>query len=129
MPGQRLVDAAVLRYGRSTMTDTADVIIIYCTVPDTATGERIAQRLVEYRLAACVNLLPGATSVYRWKGRVEKETESLLMIKARAADYKSVEAAIRSQHPYELPEIIAVPVSNGLAEYLDWVRNIQNEAP
>ena len=106
------------------MTDAADVIIVYCTVPDTNTGERIARQLVEYRLAACVNLLPGVTSVYRWKGRVETEAEVLLMIKARAADYKQMETAIRSQHPYELPEIIAVPVTDGLGEYLDWVRTI-----
>jgi periplasmic divalent cation tolerance protein len=98
-------------------------------VPNTETGERIARQLVEYRLAACVNLLAGITSIYRWKGQVESDQEILLMIKARSADYKQVETAIRSQHPYELPEIIAVPVSGGFIEYLDWVRSIQNEAP
>ena len=111
------------------MSNPDDVQVIFCTVPDAASGERIARHLVEYRLAACVNLIPGVTSVYRWKGRVETGSEALLKIKAKAGNYQKIETAIRSQHPYELPEIIAVPVSDGLAEYLDWVRNPQDEAP
>jgi periplasmic divalent cation tolerance protein len=111
------------------MSDACDVIIVYCTVPDTATGERIARHLVEYRLAACVNLMPGVTSIYRWKGQVETATEALLMVKANRPDYPRLESAIRSQHPYELPEIIAVSVTEGLAGYLDWVRTTSNEAP
>jgi periplasmic divalent cation tolerance protein len=108
---------------------TADEIqIVFCTAPDTATGQRIATRLVEYGLAACVNLIPGIESIYRWKGRLEKGSEVLLMIKSRVADYTEVETAISALHPYELPEIIAVPVSNGLAGYLDWVRTVSNEA-
>jgi periplasmic divalent cation tolerance protein len=110
------------------MSEASDVIVVYCTVPDTATGERLANQLVEYRLAACVTLIPGVTSVYRWQGQVENARESLLMIKARAGDYARLESAIRSQHPYELPEIITVPVNGGLAEYLDWVRTTDNEA-
>ena len=110
------------------MSEASDVIVVYCTVPDTATGERLAGHLVEYRLAACVNLLPGVTSTYRWQDKVETDTEALLMIKARAGDYARLESAIRSQHPYELPEIITVPVNGGLAEYLDWVRTTDNEA-
>jgi len=104
------------------MTNTTEVIIIYCSVPDTGTGERIARQLVEYRLAACVTLLPGATSLYRWNDQVETAAEVLLMIKARAINYTRVEAAIRRLHPYELPEIIAVPIIDGLDEYLDWVK-------
>jgi len=111
------------------MSNPDDVQVIFCTVPDAASGERIARHLVEYRLAACVNLIPGVTSVYRWQGQVETGSEALLKIKAKAGNYKKIETAIRSQHPYELPEIIAVPVSDGLAEYLDWVRNPQDEAP
>lgn len=111
------------------MSQASDIVVVYCTVPDTATGERLAGHLVEYRLAACVTLIPAVTSVYRWQGQVEKAGECLLMIKARSADYVRLEGAIRSQHPYELPEIITVPVSGGLAEYLDWVRTTDNEAP
>lgn len=110
------------------MSQDSDVIVVYCTVPDNASGERLAGHLVEYRLAACVTLIPAVTSVYRWQGRVETACESLLMIKARAGDYAPLESAIRSQHPYELPEIITVPVNGGLAEYLDWVRTTDNEA-
>ncbi|HEB98299.1 MAG TPA: divalent-cation tolerance protein CutA [Thiotrichales bacterium] len=100
-----------------------DILLILCTVPDADTGRRIATDLMEYRLAACVNLLPEITSIYRWRGKAETGTEVLLMIKARAADYPALETRIRSQHPYELPEIIAVPVTAGLPAYLDWVRN------
>jgi periplasmic divalent cation tolerance protein len=109
--------------------DEDTVTILFCTAPDADTGQRIASKLVEYGLAACVNLLPGITSVYRWQGQVQTDAEVLLMIKACAADYKRIETTICAEHPYELPEIIAVPVSGGLAEYLDWVRNNRHEAP
>ncbi len=110
------------------MSSADDIQIIFCTVPDPGIGQRIAVHLVECRLAACVNLLAGIKSVYRWKGEICTDSESLLMIKSRAADYTDVEDAIRRLHPYELPEIIAVPLSNGLPGYLDWVRSIKNEA-
>ena len=105
-----------------------DIIIVYSTVPDPETGRRIAGRLVEQRLAACVNLIPGVTSVYRWEGQVETGSELLLMIKTRSADYARLEAEIRSLHPYELPEIISVPVCGGLTAYLNWVRATDSEA-
>ena len=111
------------------MGNANEVQIVFCTVPDTDTGHRIAAQLVEYGLAACVNLIPGVESVYRWKGQLQKASEVLLMIKSRSADYTEVEAAISALHPYELPEIIAVPVSSGLPGYLDWVNNVDNEAP
>ncbi|HHJ17744.1 MAG TPA: divalent-cation tolerance protein CutA [Gammaproteobacteria bacterium] len=110
------------------MSSPADVQIVFCTAPDPETGQRIADHLVEYRLAACVNMLPGVKSVYRWKGELCTDSEILLMIKSGTADYASLEAAIRELHPYELPEIIAVPLSNGLPKYLEWVCNIKNEA-
>ncbi len=103
------------------MSSGSDIQIVFCTVPDPDTGRRIAVHLVEYRLAACVNLLSGIESCYRWRGEVQRDNEALLMIKACAADYPGVEAAILELHPYELPEIIAVPVSGGLPAYLDWV--------
>ena len=110
------------------MDSTDEIHIVFCTVPDTATGQRIANQLVEYGLAACVNLIPGIESVYRWKGQLEKASEVLLMIKSRSADYPDVETAISALHPYELPEIIAVPLSNGFSGYLDWVRTVHDEA-
>ncbi len=105
------------------MDSRADIQILFCTVPDPETGQRIAGHLVEYRLAACVNLLPGIESVYRWQGKVQRDREALLMVKTRVADYPGVEAAILELHPYELPEIIAVPVTGGLPAYLDWISN------
>ncbi len=103
------------------MADPADFRIVFCTVPDADTGRHIADRLVEYRLAACVNLIPGLESIYRWKGEIQHDSEVLLMIKTTAADYVPLEQAIRELHPYELPEIVAVPLSNGLTDYLNWI--------
>ena len=84
-------------------------------------GRQLARELVSEGLAACVNLLPGIESCYRWQGEVQRDSEALLMIKTCAADYPGVEAAILELHPYELPEIIAVPLTGGLPAYLDWV--------
>lgn len=120
-PGRDLYLAWLLRYGSATMEQDTKILIIFCTAPDGDTGRRIAEELVEYRLAACVNLLPGIESVYRWQGEVQRDSEVLLLIKARASDYAEVEAAIMALHPYELPEIVAVPLSGGLPAYLDWV--------
>jgi periplasmic divalent cation tolerance protein len=110
------------------MSNPDEIQVIFCTVPDTTTGERIARYLLEQRLAACVNLIAGIRSFYRWQGQIESGEEVLLKIKAARADYARLETAIRSQHPYELPEIIAVSVSNGFTEYLDWVLAQRNEA-
>ena len=99
----------------------ADVLVVLTNLPDRAAALQLAQTLVERRLAACVNVLADCTSVYRWQGTVENATEVPVLIKTRSALYPEVEAAILQQHPYELPEIVAVPVSYGLAGYLDWV--------
>jgi periplasmic divalent cation tolerance protein len=98
-------------------------LIVHCTCPDTQTAERIATALIERRLAACVNILPGVTSVYRWQGAVEQAGEVLLMIKTEAARYPALQAAIVELHPYELPEVVAVEAAAGLPAYLDWVRD------
>jgi periplasmic divalent cation tolerance protein len=79
--------------------------------------------LVERRLAACVSVLAACASVYRWQGSVQRDEEHPLLIKTVAARYPELEAAIRASHPYELPEIIAVPVVHGLPAYLDWVES------
>ena len=96
-------------------------IIILTNAPDRVIARRIADALIERKLAACVNMLAECTSVYRWKGQIETATEVPLLIKTRADIYDDVEAAIRSLHPYELPEIIAVPVGRGSSDFLDWV--------
>ena len=84
-------------------------------------AQTLAQALIERRLAACVNVLADCTSVYRWEGKVESCSEVPLLIKTTAARYPALEQAIRNLHPYELPEIIAVPIAHGLPEYLNWV--------
>ncbi len=98
-----------------------DAIVVLTNLPDRAAAVKIAQELVARKLAACVNVLADCASVYRWKGAVESVTEVPLIIKTRAALYPEVEAAIGELHPYELPEIIAVPIVHGLTEYLEWV--------
>lgn len=97
------------------------VIITFCTCPDKDTAEKIARVLVEGNLAACVNILPGITSIYSWKGQIESAQEHLLFIKSAASSYSAIETAIRNHHPYELPEIIAAPIERGLPEYINWI--------
>jgi periplasmic divalent cation tolerance protein len=91
------------------------------TCPDGACAEALARRLVEGRLAACVNILPRAWSVYAWNGAIERTEEHLLLIKTCSDRYDEVERVLRAHHPYELPEVIAVPVQNGSAPYLAWL--------
>lgn len=92
-----------------------------CTCPDRETGQRLAESLVEERLAACVNLVPGLTSVYRWEGRVQQDAEILLLIKTIEARVEALTERLRRLHPYEVPEIIALPIASGLTDYLNWV--------
>ena len=97
------------------------VLIVLTSAPDRAVAEKIAHALIERKLAACVNILAACTSVYRWQGKIETTGEVPLLIKTRAAIYDEVEALVKSLHPYELPEIVAVSVERGLPEYLDWI--------
>ena len=96
-------------------------LIVITNAPDRDVALKIAHALIERKLAACVNILAECTSVYRWQGKLETATEVPLLIKTRAAIYDDVEAAIKSLHPYELPEIVAVPIERGLPDYLEWV--------
>ncbi|HKQ23580.1 MAG TPA: divalent-cation tolerance protein CutA [Burkholderiales bacterium] len=98
-----------------------DVIVVLTNLPDLAAARNLAQFLVEQRLAACVNVLAECSSVYRWRDGIETATEIPVLIKTVASCYPRVEAAIRANHPYELPEIVSVPVVAGLSEYLSWV--------
>jgi periplasmic divalent cation tolerance protein len=99
------------------------VIVTLCTCPDKECAEKIAQLLVSGALAACVNILPNIRSVYSWQGQIESAEEHLLIIKSSYQGYQAIESAIRSQHPYELPEIIAVSVEQGLPEYINWIHS------
>jgi periplasmic divalent cation tolerance protein len=95
--------------------------IILCTCPDQDTAEKIARVLIADHLAACVNILPGILSVYAWQGQIESAHEHLLLIKSDKDRYPAIESVITASHPYELPEIIAVDINNGLPEYLHWI--------
>lgn len=97
--------------------------IIYCTCPDFETADKIARHLVTSKLAACVNILPSVTSVYEWQGQIETAQEHLLLIKTSHIHYSTIEAEIKRLHPYELPEVIAVAIEQGLPDYLKWINS------
>ena len=99
------------------------IVLLFCTCPDADVAQRIAHALVGERLAACVNIVPGLRSVYRWKGKIQDDAECQLLIKTRESHIGAVTESIHRLHPYELPEVIAVPVVAGLAPYLDWIRD------
>ncbi|HZM52800.1 MAG TPA: divalent-cation tolerance protein CutA [Vicinamibacteria bacterium] len=86
-------------------------------------AERIARALVEERLAACVNVVPGVVSIYRWKGKVEQEAELLLVIKTLAPRVEALKARLLELHPYELPEVVVLPIGGGHAPYLAWIED------
>jgi periplasmic divalent cation tolerance protein len=96
-------------------------ILVLTQLPDLASAQALARALVEARLAACVSVGAPVESLYHWRGQIETATEVPVVVKTRAARYAEVEAAIRARHPYELPEILAVPVLDGFAPYLDWL--------
>ena len=96
-------------------------IIVLTQMPDRASAQALARALVEARVAACVSVGAPVESLYHWRGKIETAQETPVMVKTSAGRYAEVEAAIRSRHPYELPEIVAVSVTNGLAPYLEWI--------
>ncbi len=97
------------------------VLVCFCTCPESACAERIAEALVTEQLAACVNIVPGLLSVYRWQGEVMRDGECLLVIKTSATQWPALQARVQALHPYELPALWALPVSAGLPAYLEWV--------
>jgi periplasmic divalent cation tolerance protein len=99
-----------------------DALLILTNMPDAQSAQSMAHSLVERKLAACVNILPGVKSVYRWQGNVEQADEVTLLIKSTQARYAEVEDAIKSMHTYSVPEIIAVPIVKGLPAYLNWIK-------
>ena len=98
-----------------------NTILIYNTVPNEETAQKIAEELVGRQLAACVSMVPGLRSVYRWQGKVEQATEVCLMIKTTVERLEALQAELLSLHPYTVPEIIAVPITGGLPAYLQWI--------
>ena len=96
-----------------------NAVVVLCTFPDLDQARQIGAALIERQVAACVNLLPGVESIYRWQGKVERAGEVLAVIKTTR--YPDLEAAIKDLHPYEVPEILALPVAAGLPAYLGWL--------
>ena len=111
------------------MSNDAGPLIVFSTVDDAASARRLADGLVGAGLAACVNILPPVTSVFRWEAEtadsshaaVQAEEEVMMLIKTSAAAYPALEELLRAEHPYELPEIVAVPVARGLPAFLRWI--------
>jgi len=118
----RLCSTTGIRY----LCAMSATLLVYCTCPDRKTALELARPLVEQGLAACVGINAPQTSVYLWKGKLETEQECQLTIKTTVGRYQDLEDALRTRHPYELPEIIAVPIQHGLPEYLQWVEQCTN---
>ena len=110
------------RIGEPGAREAAAVRLCFITAPDADTAHRIARALVEERLAACVNVVPGVTSIYRWEGTVHADAEQLLVVKTTRARLKALAERLAVLHPYALPELVALAPSGGSARYLAWVR-------
>lgn len=102
--------------------EPGDVRVVLVTAPDVETASALARALVDERLAACVNLLPGVRSIYRWQDAVEDDSEVLLVVKTRAARCAALAERVRALHPYDVPEVLELAAVGGSAGYLDWVR-------
>jgi periplasmic divalent cation tolerance protein len=98
-----------------------EFIMVLTNLPELAAAQKLARQLVEQKLAACVNILPGVQSIYRWQGSVEHANEVGLFIKTVQSRYAELQQAVRALHPYDTPELIALPVIDGLPAYLDWI--------
>ncbi len=109
--------------GRLAQLDTNDkAVLIYSTFPSPEAAEAVGAHLVDQRLAACVNIIPGMTSIYRWQGERQKDSETVMIIKTRAALAETAIAEGRARHPYTNPAFVVLPVAGGAKDFLDWIR-------
>jgi periplasmic divalent cation tolerance protein len=104
-----------------------DCLVVTTSVPDTAIAKILAHKLLKEKLAACISITPPMTSVYVWQGEIREEQEYLLVIKTQTSHYDRVARLLRTEHPYELPEIIATDITHGLPEYLGWIKESTQE--
>lgn len=111
------------------MASAARAVVVLVTCPTRRVAERLAQALVRRRAAACVNLLPGIQSIFWWEGKIDRAREVLLLLKTTPARVARLTRLVRSLHPYEVPEVIALPVSGGFGPYLRWVKNTVSNSP
>lgn len=105
------------------MQQSRNVVVVLVTAPDLATARRLARRALECRLVACVNLVPGLESHYFWEGKLEQSSEVLLICKTLRSRLRRLESLVREEHPYQVPEFLAIPVQAGFEAYLAWVRS------
>ena len=98
-----------------------EVRLVLITAPDADSGATLARALVDERLAACVNLVPGVRSIYRWEGGIEEDSEVLLVVKTRQERCEALAARVEALHPYDLPEVVVLPIEGGGARYLSWI--------
>jgi len=105
------------------MPNKAKSLLVLNTCPDAITAKRIANELVANKLAACVQIIPGIQSFFRWEGKVDSAEEQLLLIKTNTDRYQELEDKIKALHPYELPEIVAVSINTGFTDYLSWIND------
>jgi periplasmic divalent cation tolerance protein len=103
------------------MTSRTETLVVLATAPDEATAQALARQALEARLVACANLLPGATSMYWWEGRIETAPEWVLVLKTTRAQWPALQQRWTQWHPYDVPELLALDVTDGLAPYLRWV--------
>jgi periplasmic divalent cation tolerance protein len=103
------------------MAASSTYLIVLCTCPDRETAESLANEALAQRLAACVNIIDRVTSVFEWQSAIEREQEVLLLAKTSREAYDALEILWKSRHPYELPEVIAVPIETGSESYLQWI--------
>ncbi|HEX2530692.1 MAG TPA: divalent-cation tolerance protein CutA [Burkholderiaceae bacterium] len=96
-------------------------LVVLTNLPNLAAAQALARHLVQQRLAACINILPAVRSVYQWQGAIEEADEVPLLVKTSTSRYAELESAIKAAHPYQVPEIIALPITAGLPAYLDWI--------
>ncbi|NIY47546.1 divalent cation tolerance protein CutA [Cedecea colo] len=100
---------------------TTQAVVILCTAPDEATAQELAALALAEKLAACVTLLPGATSLYYWEGKMEQEYEVQMLLKSDIAHQEALLACLKTHHPYQTPELLVLPVTHGDSEYLSWL--------
>lgn len=103
---------------------TTPLLTLMTTLPDRDSARQLAQKLVGEQLAACVNILPGVESIYFWQGKIEQSDEVLLLIKVPEAGYEAVQQRLKTLHPYQVPELIALPVVKALPEYVQWAHDV-----
>jgi periplasmic divalent cation tolerance protein len=101
-----------------------DLVVVLCTVPDAETGASLARTVVDERLAACVNIVPGVRSIYSWKGEIQDDGEVLLLVKTRESLFGALRERLASLHPYDVPEIVALQAASCHGPYLDWVHDV-----